>query len=118
MPDVPHARAPWWAFALVGLALAGFVAAAVINFLNFRNESQLRTSPYVAGDPDLKDGVNIHARVLKVDPTLNEITYRLSYEPVGSYATQDGRLARPVTVDVSSDSGTVSKRFEADREMT
>ena len=117
MPDVPHRRAHWWTFALVGLALAGFIAIGVVSFLNFNRESQLRAVPYSAGNPDLHDGVSIDARALTVDTSLNEIKYRLVYEPRGSYMTEQGLLAKPVTVDVVTDSGTVTKRFKAGEEM-
>ena len=117
MPDVAHGRAPRWAIALIGLALAGFIAVGVINFLSFNGEAKLRSAPWVAGNANLEDGVVIDARVLKVDTSLNEITFRLNYEPIGPYADRTGLLARPVTVDVSATSGTVSKRFDAGQEM-
>src|SRR5437588_5450280 len=120
MPDVPLSRAPWWAFALIGVALVGFIAVAVISFLNFNKEPSLRAVPYSTGSPGsphLKDGVQIDSRTLMVDTSLNEVTYRLVFTPLGSYAAPSGQLNRPVTVDVPTDNGTVTKEFKAGQEM-
>jgi hypothetical protein len=117
MPDKAHARAPLWVFALVGLALAGVLAVAVVSFLGFNNEAKLRAAPWISGNPDLTDGVIVSARALKVDTAVNEITFRVSYEPKGSYADQEGRLAQPVDVEVVTDTGTVAKKFATGQEM-
>lgn len=102
---------------LIGLALAGFIAVAVVSFLNFNRESQLRSVPYSAGASNLKDGVVVDARALKVDTSVNEVTFRLGFDPRGSYATENGLLTRPLTVEVPSDTGTVARKFNAGQEM-
>jgi hypothetical protein len=117
VPDAVHKRAPWWAFLLVGLALAGFAAVAVVSFLGFNRESRQHAAAWVSGDPDLVDGVLVTARTLKVDPALNQVSVRLDYTPKGAYADENHRLTQSLKIGLGTDTGTVIKSFPAGEEI-
>jgi hypothetical protein len=117
MPDEVHARAPWWAFVLLGLGLAGFAAVAVISFLGFNREATQHGAPWVSGNPDLSDGIVVSARSLKVDPSVNQVSFRLDFEPKGSYGDENKRLTQPIEIHLGTDTGTVITKFSRGQEM-
>jgi hypothetical protein len=117
MPDEIHDRAPWWAFVLVALALVGFIAVGVVSYLGFNRETEQQEAPWVSGEENLSEGVFVTARTLKVDPTVNQVTFRLDFEPRGALADANHRLARPVKVGLGTDTGTVIKDFKAGDEI-
>lgn len=110
-------RRPWWAFAALGLLGAVFVAAAVLTFLSFQNETRLRQTPYVAGPLELGNGVVVSARALKVDPATDTATFRMTFDAVGRYADPAGALTQPLTVYVETDQGWVPKSYSKDELM-
>ncbi len=96
------------------IAVVVVVLFAVTYFgvlANFQNEAAKQATAVVAGDPNVADQVVVYATVLSVDPIKGDMVVRLNFEPKGAFATQDGRLAQDLTMQVFASSGNMDRTF-------
>ena len=88
-----------------------FVALILASFL------KVRQSSLVAGDPMLRDGINITATVVDVNPADRVVRMRLTFQPVGTLSQDGNFLAKPVKVTVLGGADVVHDGYKASQVM-
>lgn len=97
---------------LAVVVFAGLVAMAALSF-----EEEGHASG-VSGDPNLADGVRIHANLEKMVPGDPQLMVRLDFEPKGRFAQDGVFLAQRVRVVAVGGAGLVDESFAAGGVMT
>ncbi|MGC2235172.1 MAG: DUF4436 family protein [Pyrinomonadaceae bacterium] len=63
------------------------------------------------------DFIEVVAKVLSIDPIKGDVSVRLEFEPNGSFAKEDGTLARNIKFDINSSNGKQEVSFEKGKRM-
>ncbi len=64
-----------------------------------------------------KDQIEVHAWILSIDAIKGDVTARLEFTPHGSYAKEDGTLAKTIKFDTYSANGKQELTFEKGKRM-
>jgi hypothetical protein len=100
---------------LLLLAATLFLAVLTITAVSFE---QAGHASGVNGDPNLTDGIRIHADIQKISPTDDQLVVGLEFEPKGRFAQDGVFLAKNVRVVAVGGSGLVDESFAAGGLMT
>lgn len=76
------------------------------------------TSAATAQDKNKTDFIEVVAKVLSIDPIKGDVSVRLEFEPNGSFAKEDGTLARNIKFDINSSNGKQEVSFEKGKRMS
>jgi len=101
--------------ALLLLAVGLFIGLVVIGAVSFEGEGH---AAGVSGDPNLVDGVRIHANREKMVPGDPQLVLRLDFEPRGRFAQDGVFLAQRLRVIAVGGAGLVDESFAAGGMMT
>ncbi|CQD11533.1 transmembrane protein [Mycobacterium lentiflavum] len=105
-----HNRRP-----LLLLAVATFLAVLTITAVSYEKAGH---ATGVNGDPNLSDGIRIHADIQKISPTDDQLVVGLQFEPRGRFAQDGVFLAKNVRVVAVGGAGLVDESFAAGGLMT
>src|SRR5256885_11155910 len=78
----------------------------------YSGESDARSSEVRAGPQSATDRLDVNARLLTVDPLLEQAVVRLSFEPKGAMAASNGTLSAPLKMFVNADNGSQERTFD------
>jgi Domain of unknown function (DUF4436) len=101
--------------ALLLLAVGLFTGLVVFGAVSFEGEGH---AAGVSGDPNLVDGVRIHANLEKMVPGDPQLVLRLDFEPRGRFAQDGVFLAQRLRVIAVGGAGLVDESFAAGGMMT
>ncbi len=101
--------------ALLLLAVGLFIGLVVFSAVSFEGEGH---AAGVSGDPNLVDGVRIHANLEKMVPGDPQLVLRLDFEPRGRFAQDGVFLAQRLRVIAVGGAGLVDESFAAGGMMT
>jgi hypothetical protein len=97
------------------LAISMFVGLVAIGAVSFEGEGR---ASGVSGDPNLAEGVRIHANLEKMVPGDPQLMVRLDFEPRGRFAQNGVFLAQRLRVIAVGGAGLVDESFASGGVMT
>ena len=97
------------------LAVVVFLVVVVTGAVSFEGEGH---AAGVSGDPNLVDGVRIHANLEKMSPGDPQLVLRLDFEPRGRFAQDGVFLAQRLRVIAVGGASLVDESFAAGGMMT
>jgi hypothetical protein len=105
---------------LTGIVVLGlFVAAFVVTINAFQDQRATGPRELTQADVNGFDGIAVLARVVRVDPTANELSLRLDFSPAGRYLTPGTVvLSREVRVLVNTTKGNAVITFRRGEVMS
>lgn len=89
---------------------------ALTAVTNAQGDSDKKPSPDTTAK---KEGhIEVVGKVLSIDPIKGDVTLRLEFIPDGSFAKEDGTLARTLKFDINSSNGKQEITFEKGKRLT
>jgi hypothetical protein len=103
---------------IVAVVLLVVFAVAMLLVLNvYKQEGEKRSAAISEEGEKDPNHIETFVKILAVDPTKGDVSARLEFLPHGTYAKEDGSLARPLKLFVNSATGKAEHDFPKDKRM-